>query len=452
MLFRKDVMNLALPVMVEQFCILIMGFLNSIIASSLGKEVVSAIGMIDSFNIVIIYAFSGLAIGGTVLVAQFYGRKERNLSNESGKQILYVGTFVSIFITIIIGYYEHTILYFLYNEAEPRVMENAITFWKITIFTYPFIAIELIISGIFRGVGNTKLPMLINIIMNMLNILLSYTFIYGIQMHIQEYSFGFTGLGIVGAALGIGISRIIGGLLAVAFYAHGTGFLKIGNPFSFRPNLDLLKKIFSVGIPAAIEALLFNGGKIITQIYIVSLGTEAIAANYIAIYISAMLNIPGNALGVVATTMVAQYIGKRNIAKAKETVIYILKLSTVCLTIFSLACIPFYPEIILLYTRDLVITKMVLDLLIMNSAFMIVWAISFVLPAGLKGAGDATYTMIISLLGMWIFRIFGGYLFGIKLGFGIEGVWMGMFVDWLFRGSLYIKRLVGTAWYKHNIC
>ena len=57
MLFRKDVMNLALPVMVEQFCILIMGFLNSIIASSLGKEVVSAIGMIDSFNIVIIYAF-----------------------------------------------------------------------------------------------------------------------------------------------------------------------------------------------------------------------------------------------------------------------------------------------------------------------------------------------------------------------------------------------------------
>jgi Na+-driven multidrug efflux pump len=95
---------------------------------------------------------------------------------------------------------------------------------------------------------------------------------------------------------------------------------------------------------------------------------------------------------------------------------------------------------------------MVLDLLIMNSAFMIVWAISFVLPAGLKGAGDATYTMIISLIGMWIFRIFGGYLFGIKLGFGIEGVWMGMFVDWLFRGSLYIKRLVGTAWYKHNIC
>lgn len=449
-MFRKEVINLAFPVVMEQFCILIMGFLNSIIASSLGKEVISAIGMIDSFNMVVIYSFSGLAVGGTVLVAQYYGKKELSLSNESGKQILYMGTLISLLITIIIGYYEYPILSFLYGAAEPSVMNNAIAFWQITIYTYPFIAIELIVSGIFRGAGNTKLPMQINIIMNGFNVILSYIFIYGI--HINETFLEFPGLGIAGAAIGIGIPRAIGAIMAIAAYINGVDYLKLNRPLSFVPDFSLIRKIFSVSIPATLEALLFNGGKIITQVFIVSLGTEAIAANYIAIYISAILNIPGNALGVVATMMVAQYMGQKNILKAKEILVYILKLATVSLTVFAISCIPFYKYIVLLYTKDLTVIKMTVDLLVTNSVFMIVWALSFVLPAGLKGAGDATYTMIISLLGMWLFRIFGGYLLGIRLGLGIEGVWLGMFIDWLVRGGLYLKRFRETAWYKHNVC
>ena len=82
---------------------------------------------------------------------------------------------------------------------------------------------------------------------------------------------------------------------------------------------------------------------------------------------------------------------------------------------------------------------------------MVIWPISFVLSAGLKGAGDTRYTMMTAVIGMWIFRIFTGYVLGVVLEFGVLGIWIGMYTDWLVRGALYCLRLRGTKWLKHKV-
>lgn len=451
MKIRKDIIGFTIPIIMEQAFVLSLGMINTIMAGHLGKEAVSAIGMVDSINIILISFFSSLAVGGTVVIAQYYGQRNIKAINNTSKQILYVGTLISLIITFLIWIFRYQIINFLFGSAEITVINYSLSYLGITLITYPFIAIELIISGSLRGIGNTKTPMKVNIFMNIINVLMSYILIYGIDIQNPHWHIVLVGKGVIGAAMGIAIARITGAVISLFILIRGTNSLKLRHPFKFKPDKSILMSIFSIGIPAGLESLLFNGGKLITQVYIVGLGTESIAANYIAGSVASILNVPGNAFAIAATAIVGQNFGRNNIKEAKNSLIYSTKLSTLCLTVVGAACFPLANALASLYTPNITIINMAGHLLKLNSVFMIIWSLSFVLPAGLKGAGDAKYTLVTSIVGMWLFRIILGYILCITLRLGVAGVWMGMFIDWSVRGILFVIRLNGNSWDKHIV-
>lgn len=125
---------------------------------------------------------------------------------------------------------------------------------------------------------------------------------------------------------------------------------------------------------------------------------------------------------------------------------YIFWLSTIGLCALALLTVPFAGLLAQFYTRDEEVIHVVKMLVWLNAAFMPFWAASWVLPAGLKGARDARYTMWVSLLSMWGGRIVAGYLLGIVLGFGVVGIWLGMVLDWMIRGSCFYRRLDSGKW------
>ena len=199
------------------------------------------------------------------------------------------------------------------------------------------------------------------------------------------------------------------------------------------------------------ESLLFTLGKLITQVYIVGMGTVAIVSNSIATSIVNMQNVPGIALSTAATTVVGQAMGKGESDKAKDSLFYMTKFAFFTLGILGALCFPVAHLIVGLYTKSPEIIDYSTKLIKLNSLTTSLWAFSFVLPAGLRGAGDGRYTMVTSILGMWIFRIGLGYVFGVILKMGVTGVWIGMYVDWIVRGSLYYLRLRGGNWKKHVV-
>lgn len=445
MLIRKDVLKLAIPIMIEQTFVMLLGTCNTMMAGHIGEQAVSAIGMVDSINNMFISFFAALSVGATVVVAQQIGRNKPKKANETAKQAIVSGILVSSIITLLLWIFRIKLINVLYGSAEELVKIDAKLYLEFTLLTYPFIAIEQIANGILRGCGDTKTPMQITIFMNLINIALGYTLIFGINaLNIPSF-------GIAGAAVAIAIARLIGTLIIMLVLFRGSKIIKLKKIFPFKFDMEIQKNIFNIGIPAGMEQVIFNAGKLIVQMFIVTMGTASIAANAISSSIAIMINVPGNSLCLAATTFVGQYVGRNDIKGAKSTLIYLTKFGTICLVSLGLIFIPISKWLASLYTNVPEVINISATLTRSNSIALIAWGISFILSSGLKGAGDTRYTMLTAFIGMWIFRIFAGYILGIVLGIGVLGIWIAMYIDWIVRGLMYCFRLRGNNWLKHRI-
>lgn len=451
-LFRWDVLRLAVPVLTEQVFVMLMGVINTMMVSNIGKEAVSAVGMVDSVNNIFIAFFSSLAVGSTVVIAHYIGQRHNEEANESAKQALFSGILFSILITLLIYVFKSQLIFLLFGSAEQTVIENTRIYLAITLPTYPLIALTSISCGVLRGAGDTKTPMKVTIIMNMINIIMSYLLIYGLEVRSGQIHFGFAGFGVKGAALGIAAARLAGTILILMTLIKGSKLLKLKNILSFKLNIGIQRSIFGIGIPASVESMLFNGGKLITQVYIVGMGTASIAANSIASSVAGMVNIPGNALAIAAITLVGQHMGRGEDREAESSLWYLTKLSIVSQLLICALAFPLAGSLTSLYTQNSEVSLLTVSLIrSMALCAPLLWSLSFVLPSGLRGAGDVKYTMIISVASMWVFRITLGYIFGIPLKLGVLGVWMGMYVDWAVRGVLYFIRLKSGKWRKNTV-
>lgn len=435
-------MVLGIPILIEQILTTTMGMMNTMLSSNLkgqeGINVVSAISMIDSFSYLFISVFTALAIGGTVVVAQYVGRKDFDKANEATKQGIISSTVISVFIMIVLLVFNRPLIHLVYNNVEPQVMEYGITYFGIVLFSFPFMAITLIANGILRGAGDTKTAAISNVIANIFNIILTYLFLYVFKW------------GIVGAALGISLARVIGAFYVIWILMSGRNSIKLEKLRTYRPKLKFLRQIFYVGVPAGIESIIFHLGKLLTQVFIGGMGSIAMSSNSIANSIINLINIPGNSLTTVATTIVGQEIGRGETDKARQSLQFITRFAVVCLVVLGALSIPTAWYLVGLYTNHTDVLDYATKLIQLNAMATPIWAFSFVLPGGLKGAGDGKYTMKTAIIGMWVFRVGLGYLFGVGLKWGVYGIYMAMFVDWAVRGILYLIRLQGDKWLAHH--
>lgn len=439
-LFWREITPLAVPILIENACVLLMGVLSTFLVSWIGKEAMAGVGLADSFNMVIISFIAAVDLGTTVVVAFSLGTRDRRRARAAARQSLVLMTVVALLLAAGIHLAGEHIIDVIAGDATPEVKALALSYLQTTVWSYPAAAIALIGSGALRGAGNTKIPLLVNGGMNILNIMISSVLIYGI--------FGWGGLGFIGAGLGLTLSRYIGA--ACIIYVLLKGFnpaLRISLKSYFKPlKLNILWEVLGIGIPASIESVLFTGGKLLTQMFVAGMGTNVIAGNFIAFSVAALINLPGNALGSASTIIVGRRLGKGQIGQAERQLRYVFWLSTIVLTIIAWGTAPFAGLFASFYTQESDVIDVVKILLWLNAAFMPIWAASWVLPAGLKGARDVRFAMWISMLGMWGCRVVAGYTLGVVLGLGVVGVWLGMFFDWAVRGVCFYWRMVSGRW------
>jgi len=436
----REIIALFIPILVDQAFIVGLNLVNTAMISSSGVAAISAVNMIDSINIFLISIFVAVATGGTVVVAQYKGSgNELMVSNATSGAVSSV-SLIALAIGLVGILFHNPLLNLLFGAASPEVMDNARTYLIGSCVSYLGIAVVQAICGALRGIGRTRASLILSLIMNLAYVALNVVFISLLHM------------GVLGMTISINIARYVGALCALYYLFRMDSSLHIRLRDLLIVQISMFKKIMFIGVPFAAEQVFFNGGKILTQIFIVGLGTYAIAANAIASTYAGLMQIPAGALSLTLITVVGQCIGRQNVADARKFVKSFVWLTSLSFVLMALLIMPlFHPILSLFHPPKEIVSDIFLIVLINAIAQVPLWAISFIMPSGLRAAGDSKYTSIVSMLSMWLFRVVLGYVLGIVLHMGLLGFWLAMNCEWGIRGLIFIRRFLGEKWYQHRL-
>nr|WP_187434362.1 MATE family efflux transporter [Paenibacillus methanolicus] len=437
--YRK-VFALFLPILIDQAFIIGFNVMNTAMISSAGVAAVSAVSTVDSLNIFLINVFVAVATGGTVVVAQYKGSRNDAMVSKAASASIASVAMLALGIGVIVMALYDPLLHLLLGSASPDVMAHSKVYLIGSCASFLGIGVVQAVSGIMRGIGRSRVSLALSLIMNVLYVLLNFVFIALLDM------------GVLGMTIAVNIARYAAAICALWYIIRMDATLHLRLTALLRVPWSMLKKIMTIGMPFAAEQMFFNGGKMLTQVFIVSLGTHAIATNAIGGTIAMLYQIPAVALSITLVTVVGQCIGARNVEDARKFIRSFLWLGCWSFVIMTAILLPLFHPLVALFQPPAEIVDDLFWVLLINAIAQIpLWAISFILPAGLRAAGDSRFTSITSMLTMWLFRIVLGYVLGITLGMGIIGVWIAMNCEWGVRGALFYWRYRGSKWYAHKL-
>ncbi|WP_337103311.1 MATE family efflux transporter [Paenibacillus sp. YIM B09110] len=436
----KAIIALYIPILIDQAFIVGLNLVNTAMISSSGVSAVSAVNMVDSLNLFLINVFVAVATGGTVVVAQYKGSGNNQMVSRATSGSIASVSLLSVVIGLLIIALHNPLLRLLFGSASAEVLDSARIYLIGSGISFLGLAIVQAVCGALRGVGKSRASLALSLIMNLLYVLLNIVFITMLNM------------GVMGMTIAINIARFAGAACAIYYLFKMDGTMHLRLRDMFHVPISMLKKIMSIGLPFAAEQMFFNGGKLLTQVFIVSLGTYAIATNAIASVLTGLLQIPGAALSLTIVTVVGQCIGRGDVADARKFVKSFLWIASLMLFVMGIILMPFYPLLVGLFEPPAEIVDDIFWVLLLTAIVQIpLWAMSFILPSALRAAGDSRFTSLSSMLSMWLFRVILGYLLGITAGLGIMGVWIAMNCEWGVRGAIFLWRFRGKKWYKHKL-
>ena len=438
---RQALVALLLPLIAEQALSVTIGLADTLMVSSVGEAAVSGVSLVDSFNTLMIQVMSALATGGAVVTSQYIGHREPKNAKAAAAQILFVLASFSLVVAAVVVVGRHAILRGIFGSIDADVMRYAETYFLLSALSYPFIGLYNAGAALFRAQGNSKISMLSSLVMNVINIGGNAVLIYGF------------GMGVLGAALASLVSRAVSCLVVLWLLQRPACPLRVDGLRALAPDGGLIRRILRVGIPAGIENGMFQIGKLSVSSLTSTLGTAAIAANAVANTTTTFLNIPANAVGMAALTVVGQCLG----AGEKEQAVYYsrrLMLTAYCgAWVMNLSAFFFANRFaVSLFNLSPEAQAMALDIMVwFNIVSLFVWPSSFTLPNILRAAGDARFTMTVSIVSMWTFRVGFCYLAVLCFGGGLLSIWMGMYLDWVFRSLCFYLRFRRGSWLEQSV-
>lgn len=430
---------LLVPIIVEQLLNSFMGMVDTMMVSTVGSEAISAVSLVDSFNNLIIQVFSAMATGAAIICSQYLGSGDEKASNRAARQVVLTVAVIALAVMLVCLAARERLLRFIFGEVEDQVMSGCLVYFLITVVSYPFLALFSVGAALFRAGGNSRFPMKVSLISNVLNIAGNAVFIY-----VFHWS-------VAGAALATLISRIFS--MAVVFYylRMPRQVIVIRDYLKIRPDMPLIWKIMAIGIPSGVENGMFQFGKLAIQSTVSTMGTVAIAAQAMTNIMESLNGVFGIGVGIGLMTVVGQCIGA---GRKEEAKYYIVKLTGIawagilvsCLLVFAIT-----KPVTWLAGMEAEAAAMCLEMVgAITIMKPLVWTGSFVIAYGLRAAGDVRFSMIVSTVTMWCCRV-ALCIFLVRVyHFGPMAVWIGMFADWTVRAVIFVWRFLSGKWLKES--
>lgn len=436
MLFTKKELNrLIIPLLIEQLLAVAVGMVDIVMISGVGEAAVSGVSLVDNINVLLIGLFSALATGGAVTAGQMLGQKDVKRACVAANQLIFfIGVFaVAVMILVIIGH--NFILTRVFGKIDQDVMSAAKTYLLITAISILPLAIYNGCAALFRSMGNSKITMWVSLIMNIIHVMGNTVLIFGFQ------------LGVKGAALSTLFAKTCAATIIMIMIFNKKNLIHLDKNFEFRFQKEIIKKILYIGVPNGLENSIFQLGKILILSLVSACGTYAIAANAVAGNLAVLNVLPGTAIGLAMLSVISRCVGAGDFEQAKYYTRKLMVKIHVYIGAISLVLFIGAPVIVQIYNLSDLASSTTVQLIRWHAIMaFLYWPESFSLPNTLRASNDVTFTMGISILSMWIFRISCCYLLVNVFHMGVLGVWVAMTIDWLFRAIVFVIRYIGGKW------
>ena len=435
---NRELANLIGPLVIEQLLAVFVGMADSIMVANVGEAAVSGVSLVDNIMILIINIFAALATGGAVVAGQYIGRKDEKSACKAATQLVWFVSLSAVAIMILVYFGKDIILNQVFGHITAEVKGHADIYLLIVTASIPFIALYNGGAAIFRAMGNSQVSMRVSLLMNAINVTGNAILVFGLR------------IGTAGVAIPTLISRMVAAIVITALLCNQTRILHIERTLKIRFDGRMIRKILAIGVPNGLENSMFQLGKILVLSLVSTFGTYAIAANAVSNAIALFQILPGMAISLAITTVISQCVGANDYEqvhyylKKLLAIIYVAMVGTVALIFLAL------PLILKAYNLSDQTAAAATNIIHFHGIIaMIIWPLSFALPAAYRAAGDAKACMYTSIVSMWIFRIGFSYLVGKYMGLGVFGVWVAMVIDWVVRAICFIIRYFNGKW-KHG--
>ena len=422
------------PLVIEQLLSILVGLMDSVMVSQVGEAAVSAVSLVDSVNMLLVFAFTALGTGGAVIAGQYLGRGEPARAGHAGSQLMLFMAELALLIMGLLYLGRGFVLGTVFGQVEPDVAAYANTYYLITEASTPFLAIYSAGAALFRVMGNSRISMWVSLLMNAINVGGNALLIFGFRM------------GVEGVAIPTLVSRIVAAVLMVVLLNRPGLALRL-EKVTLKHDPYVVKYILRYGVTNGLEGSMFQLGKILLLSTVSVLGTASVAANAIGNTVCCVQNITGEAMGLAMVTVVSHCVGAGDFSQARYYTKKLMKWIYVSYFMLAALLLAMLPLVLRAYNVSPEAEAYATQIIRFHGiAGMFLWPVSFSLPQALRAAGDTRFTMLVGSISMWVARVGLGIFLVRFCGVGVIGIWYAMLVDWVIRSAAFLLRIRGHRW------
>lgn len=439
----KNILKTSLPAIIDLSSQTIMWTIEAIFIGKISSAAFAGVGMAIQILMVFFAVLLTFVVGASLIVNRHLGANEKWEANHILGQALMIGITMA-FLFGVIWYSGAIHLFKVIREVETRdAQEAGITYLRTVAPFAPFIITNFIATGIIRGSGDTRFSMMVNVILNTINLVLSPLLIFG-WLGLPEY-------GVRGAGLALGVAHSLGWL--ITFYLLRSRRCQLF--LSFRelttPNFKSFKRLFKAGLPTTIEQLVWTLGQLTVTSIAGLIGVTVLTTHTVFVRIQAVLSMMYMGFSLAAMTLVGKDVGAARHHLAEKTAATAGRVVLVFVISIAMLLVFFDRTIIYIFTPAPDVMDLGSKVMLIFAAVQIAKALNGVVSGNLRGAGDLKWIMWLTTIMVLIFEIGVNWISAFVLGFGLYGIWSIHFLDEFLRTIMNYWRFKGGKWKILNV-
>ena len=439
------IIALAWPTMVEQLLQTAVQYVDTAMVGSLGTAATAAVGSTTTVNWLIGSTISAIGVGFLAFISKAHGAGEYDQAKRAAAQAVLAVLAVGLFFTVMTLSLSPVVPVWMQVDGEIRSLSAQYFFILYT----PMLArtATIIFGTVLRASGDTKTPMRIGILVNLVNVVLNFLMIYP-SRRISIFSLKLwipgAGMGVIGAAIASAIAFAVGGIcITVALFRHP---LISPRGYRLRPDKTILLPCLRVATPNACQRFGTSLGYVVFAAMVNSLGGVATAAHTIANTVESAFYIPGFGMQTAAATLAGNAYGARDEQRLKDLSKMILALEIFLMILSGTILFLLAPQMMSIFSKDAQVILLGATVLRMVAVSEPFYGTSIVIEGMMQGMGKTVMPLICNVCGMWVIRIVGTFVFTQIFDFGLVGAWACMIAHNLAMFCMFATYYLSGRW------